>query len=281
MSTAVISFGPKLGLLNNATIGEQYYDQFRPFLRGMDALILPTAISASVVDPPSSPSDGDTYVLAGGSLLTGVWVGHGNQIAVWSNQVTDDGNNTLAPDWDFYTPQDGWVVWVDQLSAFVQYFAVASTWGAGPVLQNSFGVAGQNINQAAGTQFTISIPNGSGQSFMALGAGDIFINANTLRFSDVLATSDTTYTLTTSAPVIFVDALLGNVTVTLPSVSGAIQFIIKRMDSNSNSNTVTVLPNAGGTIDGQSSYVLSANYDFVTLVSNPNIGSAFGIVAHS
>jgi hypothetical protein len=65
MANAQISFGPKTGLLNNAAIGEIYFDQLRPFLRGTDALVQANALSASVTTPPSTPVNGDAYVLLG------------------------------------------------------------------------------------------------------------------------------------------------------------------------------------------------------------------------
>ena len=127
MAIAQISYGPKLGLLNNAAIGEAYYDQFRPMLRGVDALVQAGAISTTVTIPPPTPTDGDTYLLTSGSL-TGVWTGHTNQLAVWSSQVTLPGTDTLAPGWDFYTPKIGWLVWADDLSEFM--FFNGTSWVA-------------------------------------------------------------------------------------------------------------------------------------------------------
>lgn len=108
MANAQISFGPKLGLLNNAAIGEIYYDQLRPFLRGMDALVQLTAISY-LSSPPGSPSDGDTYIVISGS---GDWSGNTNQVAVYSAQITQMGTDTLNPGWDYYTPEAGWIGFV-------------------------------------------------------------------------------------------------------------------------------------------------------------------------
>jgi hypothetical protein len=119
MSTAVISFGSKLGLLNNATIGEAYYDQLRPLLRGLDALIQGSVLSTSLTTPPSSPNDGDAYLILGSP--SGAWTGNEGKIAVWSNQVTQSGTDTLTPSWDFYTPQAGWLIWVSNLTEFQFY----------------------------------------------------------------------------------------------------------------------------------------------------------------
>ena len=120
MSNAIISYGPKLGLLNNATIGEVYYDQFRPFLRGMDALVQISAISFAAT-PPVSPSNGDTYIISddGESGPQGEWAGKLNQIAVYSTQITEHGNNTLTPGWEYYIPNPGWIAFVYDRSGLV------------------------------------------------------------------------------------------------------------------------------------------------------------------
>jgi hypothetical protein len=109
MSDAIISYGPKLGLLNNATINEIYYDQFRPFLRGMDALIQIAVISIRN-SQPSSPSDGDSYII--GTSPSGIWSGKANQLAVYSSQITQSGSNTLIPGWDYYIPTSGWIAYI-------------------------------------------------------------------------------------------------------------------------------------------------------------------------
>src|ERR1700739_3762153 len=96
---ANISFGSKLGLLNNAAIGETYYDELRPFLRGIDALVQASVVAAAST-PPGSPNDGDAYIIFGGS---GLWAGKSNQIAVWAAQVTTNRTDTLVPALEYYT----------------------------------------------------------------------------------------------------------------------------------------------------------------------------------
>lgn len=104
-----VDLGPRLGLLINADIGEQYYDQFRPFLRAMDSLIQASVINATASAPPGSPSNGDAYLLI--STPSGAWTGHVNSIAVWSTEITQSGNNTKVPGWQFFSPNNGWMVW--------------------------------------------------------------------------------------------------------------------------------------------------------------------------
>lgn len=103
-----VDLGPRLGLLINADIGEQYYDQFRPFLRAIDSLVQASVISISTT-PPGSPSNGDAYIL--GASPTGAWTGHANSVAVWSTEITQIGNNTKVPGWQFFAPNNGWMIW--------------------------------------------------------------------------------------------------------------------------------------------------------------------------
>lgn len=109
-----ISYGPKLGLINNANIGETYYDAFRVFLQAIDAIVQLSAISASVSVPPTNPNNGDTYILATG-VPSGAWTGYSQQIAVWNTQVTTSGTNTQVPAWVFYKPNQGWTSWVQAI----------------------------------------------------------------------------------------------------------------------------------------------------------------------
>lgn len=103
-----IAYGPELGLLYNANIDEQYYDAFRLFLQGIDALLLPSVLSTTVTAPPAGPSGGDAYLLLG--VPTGLWAGHQFSIAVWDAQYTPPGSNNPTPQWNFYGPGQGWRV---------------------------------------------------------------------------------------------------------------------------------------------------------------------------
>lgn len=69
-----------------------------------------------------------------------------------------------------------------------------------------------------------------------------------------------------------VDATSGNIVVTLPTVAASIRkvFIIKKTDSSA--NTATVTRASSDTIDGATTYVLSTQYDSVTIESDSGIG---------
>src|ERR1700753_3799804 len=97
-----ITLGSKLDLLLSATEGEEYTDAFRPFLAGMDALIQASVLSSTTTTPPSSPLQGDAYVIPTGA--TGVWAGKTTQIAVWQTTAA------TGPDWQYFHPKVGWIV---------------------------------------------------------------------------------------------------------------------------------------------------------------------------
>jgi len=65
--------------------------------------------------PPGSPVAGDTYIVAGSP--TGAWVGHVNDVAVWSG---------LA--WVFATPRMGWFCYIEDEQK-ISVFKAA--WSAG------------------------------------------------------------------------------------------------------------------------------------------------------
>jgi hypothetical protein len=119
-----IDAGPKLGQLINANAGAQVVDELRPLLRAIDALTFCSVINATATVPPTSPVNGDAYLLLGSP--TGVWVGHQFQIAVWSTEITTTGTDTKVPGWDFYAPGAGWLVWDVAISEFYVYDA--GTW---------------------------------------------------------------------------------------------------------------------------------------------------------
>ena len=81
-------------------------------------------------------------------------------------------------------------------------------------------------------------------------------------------TKTSAYILTATDSVIFANATSAPFSVTLPSAVGVTgkNYIVKR--TNAGSNSVTILTTGGQTIDGQSSYLLSAQYAGISVMSN-------------
>jgi hypothetical protein len=93
--------GTNLGLLVNGSPGEEHYNKLMEQWRGFDALIQAVAIDKDLTTPPSSPNNGDVYVVGAGAI--GLWTGHGNSIARYSTTIAS---------WEFYTPKKGWQIFV-------------------------------------------------------------------------------------------------------------------------------------------------------------------------
>lgn len=79
--------------------------------------------------------------------------------------------------------------------------------------------------------------------------------------------SSTPTTLTTDDDVVIVDATSGAITINLPAVSGAQGkvYTIKKKDATG--NTVTIDGAGAENIDGAATYVLSAQYKYVTIAA--------------
>src|SRR5215217_4462475 len=108
-------------------------------LQRLDALVQPIVVSTSLTTPPSTPLDGEAYVVPAGA--SGAWAGHTDEIAAWQS-------NALA----FFDPAEGWQVFdhaTDSLLAFSgsAWAAIASS-GAG-LLQQGINTSADSTNRLA------------------------------------------------------------------------------------------------------------------------------------
>ncbi len=74
----------------------------------LDGLVQLAVKSRVLATPPATPVEGDRYLVP--AAPTGVWVGHGGQIAV-----------LLAGVWRYTTPREGWTLWVDNENLFLAF----------------------------------------------------------------------------------------------------------------------------------------------------------------
>ena len=96
---------------------------------------------------------------------------------------------------------------------------------------------------------------------------DQILDASNLAFSYNSSSTSTSLTATDGINVQLVNAASGAVTVTLPTaVANNACFIIKKTDSST--NAVTVDAASSETIDGDLTYTLSDQYNYVEIVSN-------------
>lgn len=117
-----LSNGPKLGILIDGEQGEEHYEALMKQWRALDALIQCTCIAHTLTSPPSTPADGDVYVIQTDSP-SGAWSGQANKIARWSSKISA---------WEFYTPKPGWQAWSNEIYNYL-YFRPSGVWAPFPV----------------------------------------------------------------------------------------------------------------------------------------------------
>jgi Protein of unknown function (DUF2793) len=90
-------------------------------IRALDAIVQIAAADRDLAAPPSSPAEGDCYIVAAGA--TGAWAGSDAKIAAWQDGA-----------WLFYAPREGWLAWVADEDILVVWdgaaWAAAGTGGA-------------------------------------------------------------------------------------------------------------------------------------------------------
>lgn len=94
-------------------------------IAALDALTQSSIIDRDLATPPSSPNEGDTYIV--GPSPTGDWSGHAGKITTYYDSV-----------WRFYTPKTGWLAYINDEGIHVRYNGSAwvsaftqsgATWG--------------------------------------------------------------------------------------------------------------------------------------------------------
>ncbi len=99
---------PNLGLPFIAPSQAQKHVTHNEALIALDALTQISVIDRDLSSNPTSPVDGDRYIVATGA--TGLWQDKDNNIAAYQDGA-----------WGFYTPQSGWIAWVRDESTFVVF----------------------------------------------------------------------------------------------------------------------------------------------------------------
>ena len=109
--------GPNLGLTHGYVLGESgWHTGMETNLKRLDALVHLAVLDRDLTTPPSSPTDGDRYIIPSGA--TGAWAGKTNQVAVRINGA-----------WEYYAPKVGWLAYVIDEDKLVVYKATG--WSAG------------------------------------------------------------------------------------------------------------------------------------------------------
>ncbi len=85
-------------------------------LQLLDAVVMLSVLDRDLATPPGAPADGDRYLVA--TSGTGAWSGKDGKIAAWQDGA-----------WAFYTPREGWFIWIADENVFL-IFNGASWTGA-------------------------------------------------------------------------------------------------------------------------------------------------------
>jgi hypothetical protein len=86
-------------------------------LLGLDAIVMLSVLDRDLASPPGSPSEGERYLIA--SPASGSWSGRDAKIAAWQDGA-----------WSYYTPREGWFIWVADEDLFLVFNGASWTGGA-------------------------------------------------------------------------------------------------------------------------------------------------------
>lgn len=99
---------PNLALPLVAAAQAQKHVTVNEAFRRLDAMVQLTVLDRDLAAPPSSPTEGDRYIVAGSP--TGAWTGHSGDVAAY-----------LDGDWLFFTAREGWAAWIADESVLAIY----------------------------------------------------------------------------------------------------------------------------------------------------------------
>lgn len=155
---------PNLDLPYIAAAQAQKHVTHNEAIRALDAVVQLSALSRSLATPPSSPAEGDRYIVAAGA--TGAWSGQDLGIAAWQDGA-----------WAFYTPAEGWIAWVADEAALLAFDGAA--WISAAASAALQGVPMIGINATADTTHRLAVASAA-SLFNHAGAGHQHkINKNT------------------------------------------------------------------------------------------------------
>ena len=113
---------PNLQLAYLMAAQSQKHVTYNESMRALDALVQQAVLDKDLATAPSSPADGDRYIVA--ASPTGAWAGQAGKIAAYQDGA-----------WTFYTPREGWLAWVADEDKL--YFHDGSVWAVVTVAAGS------------------------------------------------------------------------------------------------------------------------------------------------
>jgi Protein of unknown function (DUF2793) len=110
-------------------------------IRALDAIVHLAVLDRDLTGPPSSPADGQRYIVA--ASPSGSWAGQTGKIAAWQDGA-----------WAFYAPQSGWLAWVIDEALLARW--TGSTWAEATIASVN-PVAMVGVNAIADTTNRLSV----------------------------------------------------------------------------------------------------------------------------
>lgn len=111
-------------------------------LQALDAIVMLSVLDRDLATPPGSPADGDRYLVA--ASATGAWAAQDGKIAAWQDGA-----------WAFYTPREGWIVWIADEDILLVFNGASWTGGA---TQNAALIG---VNTTADTTNKLAVASGA------------------------------------------------------------------------------------------------------------------------
>jgi hypothetical protein len=196
---------PNLGLAFLEASQAQKHVTVNEALRRLDAVVHLAVIDRDLAAPPSSPANGDRYIVA--SAATGAWHGHDGQVAAFQDGA-----------WTFLAPRPGWLAYaLDEAVALVR---TASAWLPLPMPAQNLAMLGVLTSANVANRLAVKA-NGAlfSHDDVTPGTGDMRVTLNKMSSGkDVGLVLQTAY----SSRALF--GLYGDDTVTLKVSSDGLAF---------------------------------------------------------
>lgn len=191
----------------------------------VDAILQGAVIRRDLTSPPVSPNEGDAYIVDGPS--SGAWAGEEDAVAAFQ-----------GGGWRFYTPREGWRLWVVQEAVYVRFgLGSPSTWSVDAGTGLTVGTPGSPATTVPEVA-TLYFDNATVSD---LGGGAVLVTPGSSPGSQPIeiqvALSDMTTALTTGASKAYIRAPCG---FTLTSVRASL------FTASSTGGPVTVDVNVAG-----------------------------------